>query len=213
LAQALFDEIAASGMVRPGVTETGLSREIRDLAREQFGARRHWHKRIVRAGPNTLQPYAENPPNRVIGEDDIVFLDLGPVFAEWEADFGRTFVLGDDPVKLRLRDDVAVAFAEGKRHYDTHPEITGAEMYAFAQELAAARGWEYGGPLAGHLVGQFPHARVPGKRALSYIAPDNNTPLRGVDNAGNERHWILEMHFVDRDRAVGGFYEELLTLP
>jgi len=25
---------------------------------------RHWHKRIVRAGPNTLQPYAQNPPDR-----------------------------------------------------------------------------------------------------------------------------------------------------
>ena len=32
-------------------------------------------------------------------DDDILFLDLGPIFAEWEADFGRTYVLGDDPVK------------------------------------------------------------------------------------------------------------------
>jgi Xaa-Pro dipeptidase len=32
----------------------------------------------------------------VIGDDDIVFCDFGPVSEEWEADFGRTFVLGSD---------------------------------------------------------------------------------------------------------------------
>jgi hypothetical protein len=37
----------------------------------------------------------------MVGEEDTLFLDLGPVFEEWEADFGRTFVLGSDPVKRR----------------------------------------------------------------------------------------------------------------
>ena len=55
----------------------------------QFGVSRHWHKRIVRAGPNTLEPYKQNPPDREITADDIVFLDFGPIFEEWEADFGR----------------------------------------------------------------------------------------------------------------------------
>jgi Xaa-Pro aminopeptidase len=73
---------------------------IRELAAELLGVERHWHKRVVRAGPNTLEPYAENPPDRILADDDIVFLDVGPVFEQWEADFGRTYVLGDDPVKL-----------------------------------------------------------------------------------------------------------------
>jgi hypothetical protein len=25
------------------------------------------------------------------------------------------------------------------------------------------------------------------------------------------RHWILEIHFIDRGRQIGGFFEELLT--
>jgi hypothetical protein len=33
--------------------------------------------RIVRAGRNTLAPYDENPPDLTVGEDDILFLDLG----------------------------------------------------------------------------------------------------------------------------------------
>jgi len=99
----LFREIEARGLIRPGISEGALNAEIYALAQEMFGISTYWHKRIVRAGRNTLLPYDENPPDLVLGEDDILFLDLGPVFEEWEADFGRTFVLGSDPAKLKLR--------------------------------------------------------------------------------------------------------------
>lgn len=58
--------------------------------------------RTVRAGRNTLAPYDENPPGLTVGEDDILFLDLRAAFEKWEADFGGTFALGSDPVKLKL---------------------------------------------------------------------------------------------------------------
>ena len=89
-AEALFREVEARGLIRPGITESGLNAEIYALAQELYGIKTYWHKRIVRAGKNTLLPYAENPPDHTIGEDDILFLDLGPVFEQWEADFGRT---------------------------------------------------------------------------------------------------------------------------
>jgi hypothetical protein len=41
-----------------------------------FAISRYRHKRIVSAGRNTLAPYAENPPDLTVGEDDILFLDL-----------------------------------------------------------------------------------------------------------------------------------------
>jgi len=69
----------------------------------------------VRAGRNTLAPYDENPPDLTVAEDDIVFLDLGPVFEELEADFGRTYVVGDDPRKSKLCRDIKEAFAKGKQ--------------------------------------------------------------------------------------------------
>ena len=95
-----------------------------------------WHKRIVRAGANTLLPYAENPSDHIIGEDDILFLDLGPVFEEYEADFGRTFVIGSDPAKLKMQDDVAKAFADGKRYFKENPDITASQLYVHAASLA-----------------------------------------------------------------------------
>jgi Xaa-Pro dipeptidase len=37
-------------------------------------------------------------------------------------------------------------------------------------------------------------------------------PLNAPDANGVRRHWILEIHFVDRARQIGGFFEELLTV-
>jgi hypothetical protein len=116
-ADDLFQRVETNGLIRAGITESQLNEEIYKLAEMEFGIEKYWHKRIVRAGPNTLAPYEENPPDLTIAEDDIVFLDLGPVFEEWEADFGRTFVVGSDPVKRKLRDDIAKAFIEGKEYF------------------------------------------------------------------------------------------------
>ncbi|WP_369269264.1 M24 family metallopeptidase [Streptomyces sp. R11] len=211
-AERLFAEIEERGLVAPGEGERAVSDRVRDLANELFGTTRHWHKRIVRSGPNTLMPYRENPPDRVIGGDDIVFADLGPIFEEYEADFGRTFVLGDDPVKHRLRDDLPKIFAAGKRSFAERADISGTQLYAEVERLAAEAGWELGGRHAGHMVGEFPHEWIDGADVESYIAPANDTPLRRTDEAGRSCHWILEIHLVDRERKFGGFHEELLTL-
>ena len=112
-AAELFAAIETSDIIAPGVREVQASDAIRDLAADMFGVDRYWHKRIVRAGPNTLQPYRKNPPDRMIAADDIVFADFGPIFEEFEADLGRTYVLGDDPGKQRLAADLPVIWAAG----------------------------------------------------------------------------------------------------
>lgn len=211
-AQTLFSEVEARNIIRPGSKETEINEDIYALAQEMYGISRYWHKRIVRAGCNTLAPYDENPPDSKIGDDDVVFLDLGPVFEEWEADFGRTYVLGNDPLKRKLCRDIEAAFAEGKRYFQENPEITGAELYAYAQTLAEQSGWKFGGPIAGHLIGVFPHERIPDDRITLYVHPMNHNRMRQKNASGRERHWILEIHFVDRERQIGGFYEELLTV-
>jgi Xaa-Pro aminopeptidase len=212
LAVELFDVVVDRKIIVPGVLESVAGDAIRDLAADMFGVSRYWHKRIVRSGPNTLLPYRENPPDLVIGDDDIVFCDFGPIFVDWEADLGRTFVLGGDPVKHRLRDDLPRVFEAGRAFYDAHPDVTGEQLFGHVMELTAAAGWEYGGEMAGHLLGEFPHEKIAGDKISSYIAPGNTGPMRRLDQTGRACHWILEIHLVDRERQIGGFYEELLDL-
>jgi Xaa-Pro aminopeptidase len=211
-AAALFAAIEAGGILEPGILESTASNTIKQLAAKQLGVTRHWHKRVVRSGPNTLQPYRENPPDRAIEADDIVFLDLGPIFEEWEADFGRTYVIGDDPVKQRLRDDLPVLFNAGRDYFDANPDVTGEELFDHVVDLARERGWTWGGTIAGHVLGQFPHEEPQGDHLFALVAPGNDRPMRGLDVTGRECHWILEIHIVDVDRQIGGFYEELLDV-
>ncbi len=208
----LFAEVEARGLIAAGRRESEVSDAVRDLAAEMFGVRRFWHKRIVRSGPNTLQPYRENPPDRAIASDDIVFADFGPIFQDWEADFGRTYVLGDDPVKRRLRDDLPRVFAAGREVFRARADITGERLYAEVVRLAREAGWDFGGRHSGHLVGEFPHATIDGAETESYITPGSTGVMRRRDGAGRRCHWILEIHLVDRERGFGGFHEELLDL-
>jgi len=211
-AEALFAAVLSEGLIQAGKLESELSDEIFRLAKERYGVGRHWHKRIVRAGENTLLGYHEESKDRRLEADDVVFLDFGPVFESWEADFGRTYALGSDPVKHRLVSDIGVAFRRGKELYERTPDLTAGALYDFVAGLATTSGWEFGAPAAGHLIGHFPHERAPDSKRFS-IRSGNPLRLREPDDSGNPRHWILEIHFVDRARRFGGFFEELLTVP
>ncbi|WCN39789.1 M24 family metallopeptidase [Aneurinibacillus uraniidurans] len=211
-AEDLFKAIEEKGILRGGVTEKQINQEIYELAFQMFGIKKYWHKRIVRAGRNTLYPYRENPPDLTVSEEDIIFLDFGPIFEDWEADFGRTYVLGEDPMKIKLRNDLEQAWEEGKAFFQSNPTITGSELFAFACDLAKKYGWEFGSPIAGHLIGEFPHEQIQGDEVENYIHPDNPVPMREPDQNGQTRDWILEIHFIDRELKIGGFFEQLLTV-
>jgi Xaa-Pro dipeptidase len=210
LAQSLFDRIVELRLIRAGALESQLNDDIHQLAKAEFGVKRHWHKRIVRSGANTLTGYHDSPPDRLIVEDDVVYLDFGPVFDRWEADFGRTFVLGDDPRKHQLVSDIGEAFELGKQLFESKQDLTAGELFDYVHGLATQRGWTFGAVTAGHLVDRFPHESNVGGRFT--IRKGNGTSLREPQEDGSPRHWILEIHFVDLARQYGGFLEELLTI-
>ena len=211
-AAILFKTIEERGLIIAGKTERQLNAEIFNLAFELFGIKKYWHKRIVRSGKNTLFPYAENPPDLKLLTDDIIFFDFGPVFEEWEADFGRTYVLGNNDLKLKLKRDVELAWREGKEYFETNKKhLTGAEFYAYTKLLATKFGWEYGNIHCGHLIGNFPHERIAGEERINYIHPENHTLMSDKDKKGNERFWIYEIHFIDKTFEIGGFFEQLIS--
>ncbi|KAI1846630.1 hypothetical protein JX266_007203 [Neoarthrinium moseri] len=208
---ALFDEIERD-LIRAGVSEKVLSDEIHELATKRHGIKTHWHKRVIRSGPNTLSPFEENPPDRAIEEDDILYVDLGPVFEQWEADFGRTYVLGDDLDKKRLRDSLEPTWNVISSRYHENPDITGDGLFEIACEVAQEAGWEWNAKIAGHIVGSFPHERIPRDKTTLYITKDNNLPMSTPGKDGLKRHWILEVHLRDPARQFAAFHEKLLTI-
>ena len=210
-AAQLFQIAEDRGLIVAGKTERQLNEDVFALAKELFGIEKYWHKRIIRSGPNTLQPYNENPPDLVIQENDILFFDFGPIFEDWEADFGRTYVIGNDPIKHKLKNDIELAWHEGKEWFHQQTSLTGAEFYQYAVDLAKRYGWTYGGEIAGHLIGQFPHERLEKDNYRLYVHPENHNDMFAPDADGKPRNWILEIHFVDKERQIGGFFEQLLT--
>lgn len=188
-----------------------LAEEIVKFASINFGINEYWHKKIVRAGKNTICSFNENPSDRVIQDEDIVFLDFGPIFDGYEADLGRTYVIGNNPLKLKLRKDIEAAWKDANSWISAQSTLTGAECFDYVIGLAARYGWEFGGVIAGHIVGPFPHEQAGAGNWSLDIHPENHADIFLKDKHGNSRNWILEIQFVDKTNNIGGFYEQLMT--
>ncbi|MDA8807445.1 aminopeptidase P family protein [Flavobacteriaceae bacterium] len=210
-AQQLFNEIENKNILIAGNSENKINELIFELAFNMFGIKKYWHKRIVRCGENTLYPYNENPENLILKKDDILFLDFGPIFEEWEADFGRTYVVGNNPLKKKLKNDIEKAWYEGKKHFNSKTKITGAQLYSYCNGLAKKYGWEFGGEIAGHIIGQYPHEKLEKEDKTNYIHPENHSNMFDLNKKGEKKNWILEIHFIDKEKKIGGFFEQLLA--
>jgi Xaa-Pro aminopeptidase len=210
-AKELFDTVEKRGLIVAGKSEKELSDEIVKIAKEDFGTEIHWGKKIVRTGINTLQPYSADPPNLIIQKDDILFFDFHPVFEDWEADLGRTYVLGNDSLKLKIKKDVEAAWHEANAWYFKQTDLSGAQYFNYVNVLTKRYGYEFGNAIAGHIVGRYPHEQPDDPSDLCLdVHPDNHTDIFQLDKNGNKRHWMLELHFVDRANNLGAFFEQLL---
>src|SRR6202789_3126453 len=90
--------------------EVGMAEEdAKAMARktlESMGMRRGWHHIIVRCGSNTTKDFMErSEPGVVLQENDIFFVDIGPIYGDVEGDAGDTFVFGDNPEHLRAKSE------------------------------------------------------------------------------------------------------------
>jgi len=206
-----FKAIEENNLIIAGKTEEQLNSEVCDLALKKFGIEKHWHKKIVRSGKNTLAIYPDNPPNRIIEKDDILFIDMGPIVEDYEADIGRTYVLGNDAQKLKLKKDVEEAWYEIKEWVQQQTTLKASQLFQYVVEKTKEYGWEFGGEIAGHIVGKYPHEQPADPQSLELdVHPENHNDMFLPDADGNQRHWILELQFVDKENGIGGYFEQLL---
>jgi len=171
------------------------------LAKERLqaaGMDRIWHPSILRFGQNTLKTFRQrSAPDTVLGEDDIYFVDLGPVFDGHEGDVGDTFVLGDDPLKHACAEAARELFRRGEARW--REGVTGVALYAYLSAEAQAMGWRLNHATKGHRVGDYPHA----VHKAGTLGNFDAAPVPGL--------WILEIQIAHPDRPIGAFYEDLLV--
>jgi methionine aminopeptidase len=207
----LFEAIEKNNLIVPGKTERQLNEEVSKLAYEKFGIDNHWHKKIVRTGENTTAIYNDNPPNLTIQKDDILFIDYGIIADGWESDFAKTYVLGNDDRKLKIKKDVEKAWYETQAWYRKQTHLKADDFFKYIINKASGYGYTYGGVIAGHIVGRYPHEQPANPKSFDLdVHPDNHNDMFLLDANGNERYWILEMHFVDKKNNIAAYMEKLL---
>lgn len=191
-----IDSIAKA--IEPGMAEEdGLA--VAKKVMRQMGLPRGWHIPWVRFGRNTVREYG-NPsePGVILQENDIFFIDIGPIEGKLEGDGGATFVVGNDPEMRRASEDVYKLWQQVTKTWEIEG-WTGRRLYEYAAMRALDMGWELNlKRMSGHRIGDFPHPhRYDGL-------------LSEVDICPSPYVWILEMHIRHRERCFGAFYEDLM---
>lgn len=182
--------------------EVGMVEEdARAMAKEvlsSMGMTKGWHHIIVRFGPNTTKDFME-PSDKgiVLGQSDIFFVDIGPVYGDLEGDAGDTFVFGSDPDHHRAKRDVKVIWDEVRDKWFKEG-LTGRALYDFAEKASATKGWKLNRDLSGHRLSEFPHS-------VHY-----DGAMAAVDFRPAPLLWVLEIAIIHPERKFGAFYEDLL---
>jgi Xaa-Pro aminopeptidase len=188
---------AIAARVKPGMAEEDAVEMAKDLLAE-LGMLKGWHDVYVRFGSNTLKTFgAASEPGVVLGENDIFFIDIGPVWKDWEGDGGASFVVGEQSEMQRCAADAKSLFHTVRREWANSGK-TGKALYDFAIAEASRLGWELNMDLSGHRISDFPHEVIyPG-------------PLANVDFKPKRLLWVLEIHIRDPHSRFGAFYEDML---
>jgi methionyl aminopeptidase len=186
-----------ASQITPGMAEEDARAMARDVLKS-LGMRRGWHHIITRLGPNTTKDFmAPSEPGVVLHDNDIFFIDIGPIYGGTEGDAGETFVVGQGAEHHQAKADVKAIWDDVREMWFS-TAASGQELYDFAQATTRSRGWELNLDLSGHRLSDFPHsAHYDGSLADVGFRPNPNL-------------WVLEIAIIHPDRRFGAFYEDLL---
>jgi Xaa-Pro aminopeptidase len=193
----MIDEIAA--LLKPGMTE---SEAIR-LANKQMaerGVRKFWHRTHIRFGASTIlsfeDPYKEGV---TLNEDDIVNIDIGPIWNGIEGDAGCPIVFGNDPQKTAIAAAAKSVFEDVRRKWQ-NGLVSGNDLLNFAEQRTQELGYVlHPTYVKGHRLSEFPHKIY-----------SNGQTLFDLKTHPLSKRWVLEIHICDVDYKFGAFYEDLL---
>lgn len=186
-----------SSHIRPGMTEADAHALYKTICKNH-PVEKQWHPAKLRFGPNTTCDFKDVSVPHVLGEEDIFFIDIGPVVDGHEADYGETFVVGNQYEHKLIMESSRKIFDEVSAHWKK-TKATGIPLYEFAKERARSLGYILSMGSDGHRIGDFPH-HVHFKGSLLECEEDL------IPNV-----WILEIHLWDPQKRFGAFYEDILS--
>lgn len=206
LCKAVVTRIAAN------VVERMNEADGQQLIKEEFkkeGVSKFWHPSKFRVGSETLKSFRELPDQGIwLAQNDVFLIDVGPIIDDHEADYGQTFVLKDVLAEETTASNGAIEFLatdaetvwrETARKW--HDEkLSGQKLYEAADTLARTRGYRLNPNMAGHRLGDFPHALF----TKEGLATQKSVPSENI--------WVLEIHIISDTLKRGAFYEDILTL-
>jgi Xaa-Pro aminopeptidase len=191
-----------SKRLQPGINEFEAIHLASDILRE-LGCDKSWHRPVIRFGSNTIQPFSTPPDKeRVLKEEDIFYVDIGPVWKEadgleYEGDVGQTFSRGENS-------EFARCISTGKELHQRASEFwrfsrcSGDALYQWIEQETEKLGYGLVVEQAGHRIGDFPHKKF------------SRLSLKKVEFIPVPNLWILEVHLKDREGKYGAFFEDIL---
>lgn len=194
VARDLTYELAS--LIKAGMTEEEAHALYKSLC-AKYGVEKNWHPPKLRFGPNTLKAFKEPSDPYALQENDIFYVDIGPVIDGHEADYGETFTIGEDYEHKNIAHCSQKLFYEVAEFWKKNP-VRGVALYEFAKKRAQEMGYHLNMGSDGHRIGDFPH-HVFFKGAI--IDCDENL----LPNA-----WILEIQLDHPERKFGAFFEDIL---
>lgn len=191
----IVDKISRA--ISPGMSQPEAEALANKMLKEA-GFEKNWHKTHFRVGTDTLKTFREKSNSELIlQEDDIYFLDIGPVQNGYEADFGKTFVLADNSEKLSISQASEKIFNLASKAWSENP-MNGKDLYKYTKELADEAGFILKMDVNGHRLGDFPH-HVFFRGSLTDFEP---IPIPNV--------WVFEVHLEHKSGKFGAFFEDIL---
>jgi Xaa-Pro aminopeptidase len=183
--------------VEIGMTEQdGL--ELVTQVLNELGCEKLWHPTKFRIGQNTRLSFKDKSnPSSVLQVSDLYFIDIGPVWNNYEGDYGETFVVGSNQDFLKIKKASEEVFKQTKQYFKEN-KCSGQQLYLFAQKCAEEFGYYLNLKMSGHRIGDFPHH-------LHYRGSLNEVEQRLLENL-----WILEIHLLSPDKNYGAFFEDLI---
>lgn len=210
-AKGLGKEITNS--IKTGMTE----KDIEDIASEVFhtnGVKHHWHMPIIGVGEGSsklksiysLTSSYLTRNERVLQQDDIVLIDIAPVYNDYPSDYTINYVSGSNPDLEALAEYAQNISCQIAGYIRTG--MTVADVFGHAKELIQSKP-EYKltfPPLIsmGHRLCRIPSSwqsfPEPGLAYLlfrtrgPFITSGNRSPMNGL--------WVIEPYLMYKERAA-----------